>query len=382
MNEQLQEPRPLDAEASTKIKACRPDSQKRAYFITLNNPETYGYTHDNIIDIIHTKFKNRIYFCLCDEISSTGTYHTHLYVLLSKKKRWSSVQNAFKHAHIEAETKGSPQECRAYIRKEGTKHQNKAETNLPDTFYEEGQIPDFFVSNDRVAMLQQIDDMLASGMRPDEIMEKSIVFRQYESLIRKQFFAQRKAETDIERSLSFIFHVGASGMGKSYTYITLAREHGADQVYISADFSNRATATFDFYSGEKYVVLDEVKPDSIPYGMLLTLTDKYLQPIHCRYANCWSVYSELHLTSIFPPEELFNSMVASSDRIKDPITQLLRRITTVVYHYKDDAGNYCTYEMAGSDYINYGDLQKRAHEKSTDGFATTDTPSPFEAETK
>ena len=130
------------------------------------------------------------------------------------------------------------------------------------------------------------------------------------------------------------------------------------------------------------MVLDEVKPDSIPYGTLLTLTDKYLQPIHCRYANCWSVYSELHLTSIFPPEELFNSMVASSDRIKDPITQLLRRITTVVYHYKDDAGNYCTYEMAGSDYINYGDLQKRAHEKSTDGFATTDTPSPFEAETK
>ena len=228
-------------------------------------------------------------------------------------------------------------------------------------------------------MLLQIDEMLSSGMRPDEIMEKSIVFRQFESLIRKQFFAQRKAETDIERSLSFIYHVGASGCGKSYTYIKLAREHGADQVYMTADFSNRATATFDFYSGEKYVVLDEVKPDSIPYGMLLTLTDKYLQPIHCRYANCWSVYSELHLTSILPPEELFNSMVASSDRNKDPITQLLRRITKIIYHYKDNAGNYCTYEISGSEYINYEDLCKRAETEQTGGFTPLKTASPFDA---
>lgn len=363
--------------ADEKLKDYIYDRQSRAFFLTIQNPSDCGLTHDVIINIIHRKFKHVIYFCLCDEKGST--YHTHVYILLSKKKRWSACRRAFKEkAHLEESVKGSPQQCRAYIRKEGQKHKEKAETNFPDTFYEEGTIPDFYVTADRTEMLLQIDDMLASGMRPDEIMEKSIVFRQYESLIRKHFFAQRKAETDVERPLNFIYHVGASGCGKSYTYVKLVREHGEDNVYVSADYSNRATATFDFYLGEKYVVLDEVKPDSIPYGMLLTLTDKYRQPIHCRYANAWSVYSELHLTSILPPEELFNSMVASSDRAKDPITQLLRRITTIVYHYKDDAGNYCTYEMAGSEYRNYEDLVRRA--TGSDGFTPLDADSdmPFD----
>lgn len=350
------------------------DKQSRTFFLTINNPIEKGLSHDEIIDIIHKKFKNVIYWCMCDEKGSK--YHTHVYILLSKKKRWSACRRAFKEkAHLEESVKGSPQQCRAYIRKEGQKHKEKAETNFPETFYEEGTIPDFYVTADKTEMLLQIDDMLASGMRPDEIMEKSIVFRQYESLIRKHFFAQRKAEIDVERPLNFVYHVGASGCGKSYTYVKLVREHGEDNVYVSADYSNRATATFDFYLGEKYVVLDEVKPDSIPYGMLLTITDKYRQPIHCRYANAWSIYSELHLTSILPPEELFNSMVASSDRAKDPITQLLRRITTIVYHYKDDAGNYCTYEMTGSEYINYDDLKRRA--EGTDFDKATET-TPFD----
>ena len=92
---------------------------------------------------------------MCDEEGSC--YHTHVYILLSHKKRWSAVQNAFQHAHIEEAVKGSPEQCRAYIRKEGKKYESKAETNYPETFYEEGSIPEFFVSNDRVEMLQQIE---------------------------------------------------------------------------------------------------------------------------------------------------------------------------------------------------------------------------------
>ena len=183
-----------------KIKEYIYDRQSKAFFLTINNPLEKGLSHDEIIDIVHKKFKNAIYWCMCDEQGSK--YHTHVYILLSKKKRWSACRRAFKEkAHLEESVKGSPQQCRAYIRKEGQKHKEKAETNFPETFYEEGTIPDFYVTADKTEMLLQIDDMLASGMRPDEIMEKSIVFRQYESLIRKHFFAQRKAETDVERAL-------------------------------------------------------------------------------------------------------------------------------------------------------------------------------------
>lgn len=336
------------------------DRQQKTFFLTINNPKEKGLDREKIIDIIHTKFKHVTYWCMCDEQGST--YHTHVYILLSKKKRWSATRKAFLEvAHMEQQVKGSPEQCRAYIRKEGKKYESKVETNFLDTFYEEGHIPDYFVSADKTEMLLQIDELLETGLKPEEIMEKSIVFRQYESLIRKQFFARLKKETPVERDLTFVYHTGNSGSGKSYTYVQLCNQYGEDNVYFSADYSNHCTATFDFYSGEPVVLLDEVKPTSIPYGLLLTLTDKYKQPIHCRYANAWSIYTELHLTSILPPEKLFEFMVDSADRKKDPITQLLRRITKMIYHYKDENGNYCTFEMNGSDYTNYEDLLQKVH---------------------
>lgn len=71
-------------------------------------------------------------------------------------------------------------------------------------------------------------------------------------------------------------------------------------------------------------------------------------------------------------------MVDYCDRKKDPLTQLLRRITKVVYHYKDNSENYCTYEIDGSEYTNYEDLQKRAVMAQNDGFLPLETASPFE----
>ena len=162
------------------------DKQTKAFFITINNPIEHGFSHEQIINIMHTKFKNLVYWCMCDEEGSC--YHTHVYILLEKKKRWSAVQKAFSHCHIEAETKGTPQECRAYIRKEGDKYSEKAETNYPDTFYEEGNIPKYIFTNDKVYMLQQIEGLLDQGMTPEQIMQESIVFRQYERLSENSSF--------------------------------------------------------------------------------------------------------------------------------------------------------------------------------------------------
>lgn len=175
--------------AESKQKEYVYDKQQKTFFLTINNPATYGYDKDKIIDIIHSKFKNVIYWCMCAEQGSC--YHYHVYILLSKKKRWSSVQRAYPHSHIETTVNGSPEQCRAYIKKEGKFSKEKIETNFPDTFYEEGTIPDFFISADRTEMLLQIEDMLHAGNTPSDILDKSLVFRQYETLIRKQYFAMR-----------------------------------------------------------------------------------------------------------------------------------------------------------------------------------------------
>lgn len=378
MSEQNETQKQLDVPAQdSKQKEYVYDRQQKAFFLTLNNPETYGYDHDKIMDVVHAKFKNIIYWCMCDEQGTT--YHTHLYIMLSKKKRWSSVQNAFPHAHIEATVKGSPEQCRAYIRKEGKFSQEKIETNFPDTFYEEGKIPDFFITADKTEMLLQIESMLDSGMTPSEIMDKSIVFRQYEPLIRKHFFAKRYAETPPERKVKCYWHLGASGSGKSYTYVKLCEQYGADNIFYASDYSSpRCASLFDGYEAEAYVLLDEMKLGCMPYDVMLQILQGYKSQLHCRYSNAYALYKEIHITSIYTPQEIYNGMVEMQNRQTDSLYQLLRRITAIVYHYKDDKGNFCTYELPTSEYTTYEDLKNLAESTQNDGFIPLDVPSPFE----
>lgn len=354
------------------------DRQQKSFFLTLNNPAEHGYSHDNIIDIVHAKFKSVVYWCMCDE--KGDCYHTHVYILLSKKKRWSSVQRAFNHGHIEEKTQGSPQECRAYIRKEGKKHQGKAETNFPDTFYEEGSIPSFFLSNDRVDMLEQIQEMIDNGERPEQIFEKSLVFRQYESIIRKQFFAKRFSETPPLREVKVIWHLGASGSGKSYSYVKLCEEHGASEVYYASDFTNSCSALLDGYSAEPYLFIDEVKTDSFKYGYLLQLLQGFRAPIHARYNNVYSLWTQVDITSIFTPSEIYDAMVDLGNRSVDSKEQLLRRISCYVYHWKDQEGNFHTYEQPAEDFLSFEDIRKRALGNVAEFIPIDDSDTPFDVE--
>ena len=334
------------------------DRQQKSFFITINNPLEHGYTHEKIIDIMHTKFKHRVYWAMCDEKGST--YHTHVYVLLSAKKRWSSCQRAFPYSHIEAETRGTPQECRAYIRKEGDKYKDKAETNYPDTFYEEGEIPKIIISNDRAYMLQQIEELLNDGMRPSEIFNLSITFRQYEKIIRDHFFQKRFEETPPLREIIVYYHMGASGSGKSYSYVKLCEKYGADNVCFCSDTSNNCTAFLDKYESQQVLFLDEAKKNSFNFAYILQLLQGYRTPVHCRYSNCYSLWNEVHITSIYTPHDLYEGMVDISNRSIDSEYQLLRRITNYVYHWKTDDGVYHEYEMPASEYTTYDDLVKKA----------------------
>ena len=104
------------------------DTKSRKYQLTFNNPLEYGYTHESINNIM--KNFNYSYYCLCDEIGlEESTQHTHLYFVCENAVRFSKVKKLFASAHIEP-AKGSSQDNRNYIRKEG-KYQNekKKETN-------------------------------------------------------------------------------------------------------------------------------------------------------------------------------------------------------------------------------------------------------------
>lgn len=345
-------------------KTNQKDKQRTQFLLTFNNPADYGYTLEKIQSILQEQFQGLKYYCVSFEHAPTsGTPHFHLY-FVCRKVRFSVVQRRLPHAHIEQEVKGTPQQVRDYIKKESENISDEKKASL-NQFIEWGEIPTP-PTFDRQNILEDAERMINEGKSLTEILGTSILFRNHESVIRKTFFAKRFSETPIVRDLKFYYHIGQSGTGKSFTYVQLCDQYGEDNVYITSDYSNKGTAAFDFYMGESIVILDELKPYSIPYGMLLVLTDKYRQPIHCRYANTYTLYKYIHITSIYPPEKLYSSM-ADTDKKDDPITQLLRRITAVIYHYKDNNGNYCTFEVPGSDYTSYEDLVLKAHAE-THGF--------------
>jgi len=352
------------------------DKQSKAYLLTLNNPKTNGgFTHDRIIEQIHAKFKNVTYWCMADEIGASGNPHTHIFILLDRKKRWSSVQNAFPTAHIESQVRGNSQQCIAYIKKEGEKYKDKKSTQVEETFYEEGVPPKAFITHDKIGMLSQAEQMINDGMRPSDIFAQSICFRQYETIIKKAFFDKRFAETPPHRDIKVIWHLGASGSGKSYSYTKLCEEFSPDEVYYGSDYSNNCTALFDGYESQRIIVLDEVKPDSFKYGYLLQILQGYRTPIHARYNNVYSLWTEVHITSIYTPHEIYEGMVDIVSRSIDMEQQLTRRITHYAYHWRDETG-YHEYLIEAKDYHGHEDLRHKA--TGCDGFTSPeDDEIPF-----
>ena len=52
--------------------------QSRKWNIVINNPQKYGLTREIIIDRLNSLFPT--YYCISDEISKSGTPHTHIFI--------------------------------------------------------------------------------------------------------------------------------------------------------------------------------------------------------------------------------------------------------------------------------------------------------------
>ena len=272
---------------------------------------------------------------------------------------------------------GTNEQCVAYLRKEGT-HADKADSQV-SSLYEEGVLPVHINVKNKAEIFFQIKEMINEGLKPEEIMQQSLVFRQYSKLIWEEFYAKRLRETPAHRDIKVYWHIGASGSGKSYTYKKLCDEFGDDSVYRGTDYANNCTALFDGYEAQEILFLDEVKPDSFHYGYLLNLLEGYRGQIHSRYVNKWNLWNRVHITSVYTVKQIYENMVEMSLRSTDSEQQLLRRITHYVYHWVDDSG-YHQYEIEAKDYHGLEDLRNKA--LNSDGFeSTTDSDEiPFKDE--
>lgn len=340
----------------------------RSWFCVLNNPANIfgeNTTPQDMVDkAIELWIKDKPHrTCAINyEIGDSGTPHMHMVLEDPAKSRFTAVQKLFPGIHIER-TRGSKEQAEDYINKRGRFEEKKHTVIIPAVYH--GSIKaEQGVRNDLVV----IEQLIEQGNRPSEITSLSIKFMKHDTLIRKCYFQKRCNETPAHRTVTVYWHVGDSGTGKSFTHVKLMEEHPND-VYLFTDYDGGG---FDMYEGQSILFMDEFK-GGIRFQLLLNLLDSYKIQLHCRYANCYALWNEVHISSIFPPDEAYKFMVDDDSQNKDPVMQLLRRIDTIVYHYKKD-DEYATFSIPASQYKNYEQLKADA---LNDGFLPIEV-SPFD----
>ncbi len=303
------------------------NNSARSWFCVLNNPQNiFGdITPDEMVNKAIDMWTEDRPTRTCGinyEIGDSGTPHMHMVLEDSAKVRFTAIQKMFKGIHVE-QTKGSKDQALDYIHKRGSFEEKNHTVVVPAVI--RGEIK---ANKGKRRDLEIIQELIESGHTPNEVMDLNIQYRQYEKMIRQHFYRLRYKATPKHRDVVVFWHVGESGSGKSHTYIELCKQYGDEHVYLLNDYDNGG---FDNYCGESVLFMDEFK-GNIKFSTLLNLLDVYPIQVHCRYANAYALWTEVHITSVLYPEDAYKFMVADEMRSKDKISQLLRRINYVVVH--------------------------------------------------
>lgn len=325
------------------------DSQHRKYQLTLNNPleKDPPYDHLKIKEEL-TKLTTVTYWCLADEIGEQGTPHTHIYIESKSPIAFKTILNRFPSsvAHIEP-AYGNCNENRAYIRKEGKKHQDKNHTSVEGTFEEWGTpTPQtkLFGRNQIPCIILELIDQGASDAEIIRIAPES--FNNFPMIDKIRQCLKEDQYKRIFRKLEVKYVFGETNTYKTRTIMESLGDYS--QVFRITDY----THPFDSYKNQNIIVFEEFR-SSLRLSEMLNYCDGYPCDLKARYANKQACFEKVYIVSNIPLEEQFINEQRSDRTSWDAF---LRRINTVVYHYFDKTGELRIYELDRKSYTNYDDL--------------------------
>ena len=302
------------------------EKKSRKYQLTFNNPLDHGFTHE-IIKTTLASFPGMQYWCMCNEIGEQGTPHTHLYLYSPNAILFSTLQQRFMGAHIEA-AKGSHRENRDYIRKEGRWLDDaKHETNLPETFEESGALP---IERDmRELVSSEILSLIQSGSSNAEILV------QYPSAMNRLQHIEAARQTLLEecysnqwRDLEVTYLWGKTGVGKTRS---IMEKYGYSRVYRVTNYDH----PFEDYKGQDVILFEEFR-SSLPIQDMLKYLDGYPLMLPCRYNNKAACFTKVYLVSNIPLSAQYPNV-----QVSEPETYraFCRRINQGDYELLPDTGD-------------------------------------------
>lgn len=301
------------------------NTQSRKWSLVINNPLEAGLDHAAIREILH-RF-SPAYFCMADEIATTGTYHTHIFLYSPSPMRFSTIKGRFPTAHIE-KAYGSAKDNRDYIRKEGRwADTEKAETSVPGTFEEWGDLPaeKEEASPDKYRLLQSLREGMTSLEAVEDNPDRFYHYREIETV--RQSILEDTYST-IMRQVEVTYLFGASGTGKTRG---IFERHNPKSICRITDYGGKNGVRFDSYRGQEVLVFEEFH-SQIPISAMLNYLDIYPIMLPARYNDRVACYTTVYLTSNIPLEAQYQEIQRYQ---LETWYAFLRRIHNVIEYLPD-----------------------------------------------
>lgn len=311
------------------------DSVSRSWFCVFNNPAEHGYEGspqevcEKLRDEWVTNEPSRSgawAYCISDK----GLHHIHMVLEDEHPMRFSCIKKSYCIGMHFSPTKGTKKQADDYINKRGS-FEEKGESIEFICYY--GEIKGRQGSRSDIDLYYQ---RLKSGETVQDILKDSPKAYSRVDVLKRMFYDIRSADTPIVRPMKVIWHTGQTGSGKSFERVQLAESVGEDNIFYLTAFNSGA---FDNYNGQKILWIEDYRGE-FKLQEFLRLLDVYKAEIPARFSNIKALWTEVHITSVLTPREVYPQACQSDN---DRIEQLLRRITSICYHYKT---NYGTYEKA------------------------------------
>lgn len=261
----------------------------KAYVFTWNN-----YTDDSLITVDTIECSYIVYG---KEVGESGTPHLQGYIEFAKQKKFNTVKNLLKGAHIELR-RGSQDQAINYCMKDGDSVERGVRA-----ITRPGKRTD--IDNAR-------DLAKAGGMR---LVTKKVQSQQAMNIASK-YLEYNEQERDWKPYVTWIW--GDSGTGKS----RLAHSAlSASDVYTKND----GTKWWNGYDGHEDVIIDDFRDSWWPITEMLSLLDRYGKRVEVKGGVRQFLAKSIIITSIFPPDQCYRGCG------NEPVAQILRRIDHTIH---------------------------------------------------
>lgn len=299
--------------------------QARKYQGTINNPLDAGFTHNVIAERLQ-RFSPE-YYCMADEVASTGTFHTHFFVFANSPIRFSTMKNRFPTAHIE-KAFGTVRENRDYIRKEGKFFDTaKAETSVEGSFEEWGELPE--ERQEKHPEMYQLLQDVEEGKSTAKIVVDSpnFAFRVKDIDILRQSMLEEKYMSE-PRDIQ-VNYLHGPDVSKLTEFIY--KHHEAKEIYRLTNYRQGKGLSFDGYHSQDILVFTSFE-SQVSIGEMLLYLGRYPLHLPARYSDKVACFTQIYITSHIPLSEQYIDVQRNSPTQWD---SLLNRINQVITFHND-----------------------------------------------